>query len=70
MCAAGFFEELTHLVASTQTHGFNLCFGFVTKIAKCFVFDIFPLNSDTVLRRMFESPFCGEKCSAVCLVFE
>ena len=29
-----------------------------------FVFDVFPLNSDTTQRGMSESPFWGEKCRA------
>lgn len=40
---------------------FSLCFGFVTNIAKCFILDVFPLNSDTAWRRMWEFLFCGGK---------
>lgn len=47
-----------------DTHGFSLCFGFVTNIAKYLVF---PLISDAE-ERLFESPFWqGER--KVCFVF-
>ena len=73
MCVSGFLEEIQTLNSSfthPHTHGFSLCFGFVTNIAKRFVFDVFPLNSDTNSRRMFDLLFLGDKCRKVCFVFE
>lgn len=57
-------------VRDVNTHVvFSLCFGFVTNIAKCFILAVFPRDSDTARRRMWEFLFCGGKSAGrfVCL---
>lgn len=55
----GFQRKQRYLTASERT--------FVTNIAKCFVFDVFPLNSVTAQRRMFESGKVQEGLLSICI---